>query len=58
MTRARRKIVLMWSLDGLATVTEITAVVLGSTHHAVPACAAGTVAVLARRAAEAVRGQV
>lgn len=58
MSRARRKIVMVWSLDGLATVAEITGVVLGFTHHVAPACAAGAIAVMARRAAEAVRGQV
>ncbi|CAO5185817.1 hypothetical protein FAIPA1_50136 [Frankia sp. AiPs1] len=57
MSRAHRKIAMMWSLDGLATVTEITAVVLSQTHHVAPACAAGAIAVLAGRVAEAVRGQ-
>ncbi len=58
MARAYRKIVMVWSLDGFATAAEITSVVLNDTHHATPACVAGAVAVLARRAAEAVRGQV
>ena len=55
MTRARKGTVLAWSLDGVATVVEIIRVVIGDDHHAVSAVTAETVAVLARRAAEAVR---
>jgi hypothetical protein len=55
MTRAGWKKAIAWSLDGIAAGAEATNVVLSQTDHATLAQGAKVVAVLAGRAAEAVR---